>query len=130
MSRIVWIILATMVSLLGPTKSSAQEFKVAKSHYTHSTLPATSDTEATFNCCYSKLVSTPPSAPLSQSVVPASRTLSRSARYDTRQFQHLKAPSLIDSTTAASRYGLYNHKILFVSHARQHYLLRLVRLII
>lgn len=60
----------------------------------------------------------------------AARTLHRTVRTAERYAHNGRVMSAIDSTTAASRYGLYNHRILFVSHARLHYLNRLVRLII
>ncbi|MBQ5737244.1 MAG: hypothetical protein IKY50_03355 [Alistipes sp.] len=64
------------------------------------------------------------------SITPLSRTLPRSLRHSEHQHNTSRVVSAIDSTMAASRYGLYNHKILFVSHARHYYLCRLVRLII
>ncbi len=61
---------------------------------------------------------------------PAVRTLHGMSRSEYRTFAHTKAVSSIDSTTAAHRYGLYNHKILFASYPRIYYLCRLMRLII
>lgn len=60
----------------------------------------------------------------------AVRTLHRTVRTAERCVHNGRVMSAIDSTMSASRYGLYNHRILFVSHARLHYLNRLVRLII
>lgn len=60
----------------------------------------------------------------------AARTLHRTVRTAERCVHNGRVMSAIDSTMSASRYGLYNHRILFVSHARLHYLNRLVRLII
>ena len=54
-------------------------------------------------------------------------SVSRNAERSSHQQRVLTA---IDSTTTATRYGLYNHKMLFVSIARQHYVCRLRRLII
>lgn len=89
-----------------------------------------SDHKEKFSHSYTQLLSPLLTLPLSESVTPATRTITNPLRYQQRQSQSLKTTSLIDGTMTASRYGLYNHKILFVSHARQHYLLRLVRLII
>ena len=64
------------------------------------------------------------------SITPLSRTLPRSLRISERTSTTARAISAIDSTMAASRYGMYNHKILFVSHPRHYYLSRYVRLVI
>ena len=76
------------------------------------------------------LLSTTTTTAQSSSIAPIVRTLPRAARTTERSFAYTGAVSAIDSTTATMRYGLYNHKILFVSLARYHYLCRLVRLII
>lgn len=78
----------------------------------------------------STLLSTTPTSGAAQSITPVVRTLPRGVRGVDNSHSMSRAVSAIDSTTAAARYGLYNHKILFVSYARYHYLYRLVRLII
>ncbi len=70
------------------------------------------------------LFSTITSHASSQSVTPLVRVLPRAVRSVERVFQYSKAVSAIDSSTAAQRYGLYNHRILFVSLARHYYLAR------
>ena len=65
-----------------------------------------------------------------QSITPLSRTLPRALRSTEQSHNISRIVNAIDSTMAATRYGLYNHKILFVSHSRHYYLYRLVRLII
>lgn len=65
-----------------------------------------------------------------QSITPLSRTLPRALRSTEQSHNTSRIVNAIDSTMAATRYGLYNHKILFVSHSRHYYLYRLVRLII
>lgn len=64
----------------------------------------------------------------SHSVAPAMRTMVRGNRNVEPMLRLAAATRSIDSTVAASRQGLYNHKILFVSLARLHYLNRLMRL--
>ena len=61
---------------------------------------------------------------------PEARTLHSVSRNAERTSSHQRVTTAIDSTTTATRYGLYNHKILFVSIARHHYICRLRRLII
>ena len=63
-------------------------------------------------------------------LTPEVRTLHSVSRNAERTSSHQRASTAIDSTTTATRYGLYNHKILFVSIARHHYICRLRRLII
>ena len=86
--------------------------------------------EACFTVSTQPLLSTSTSTITPPSVTPAVRTISRSKLNSERTFQYSKAVSSIDTSTAASRYGLYNHKILFVSLSRIYYLNRLMRLII
>ena len=84
----------------------------------------------TFTTAEAPLLSTTTTTVTPPSVTPAVRTLSRTTITSERSFQYSKAVSAIDSTTAATRYGLYNHKILFEPHSRCYYLNRLMRLII
>lgn len=63
-------------------------------------------------------------------LTPEVRTLHSVSRNAERTSSHQRVSTAIDSTTTATRYGLYNHKILFVSIARHHYICRLRRLII
>ena len=86
--------------------------------------------EATFTAEVHPMLSTTATSGVQHSITPAVRTLHRTMSSAERQSQHIKATGSIDSTTAAARYGLYNHKILFVSIARYHYVCRLRRLII
>lgn len=66
-----------------------------------------------------------------QSTLPAVRTLHRAPRSSERnELSFSTIVRSIDSTTAAYRYGLYNHKILFFAYPRHYYLMQLVRLII
>lgn len=80
-------------------------------------------------------VSTPalfaaPSTPIASNITPLVRTLTHAERTSAHKVEHSRVVGAIDSATAAARYGLYNHKILFVSLSRLHYLNRLMRLII
>lgn len=65
-----------------------------------------------------------------QSVTPVVRTTLRTNNSIERAQQYTRTTAAIDNTTTAARYELYNHKILFVSKARYHYVYRLRRLII
>ncbi|MBP3432698.1 MAG: hypothetical protein J6K40_03095 [Alistipes sp.] len=72
-----------------------------------------------------------PSTGSAQSILPAVRTIHRVPRHSERNELSFSAlVRSIDSTTAAYRYGLYNHKILFFAYPRHYYLMLLVRLII
>lgn len=72
-----------------------------------------------------------PNTGSAQSILPAVRTLHRAPRHTERNELSFSAiVRSIDSTTAAYRYGLYNHKILFFAYPRHYYLMLLVRLII
>lgn len=76
----------------------------------------------------STAIATSTSAP--RTLTPEVRTIHSLTRNVERTSQHQRVSTAIDSTTSATRYGLYNHKMLFVSIARQHYVCRLRRLII
>ena len=76
----------------------------------------------------STAIATNTSAP--RTLTPKVRTIHSLTRNVERTSQHQRVSTAIDSTTTATRYGLYNHKMLFVSIARQHYVCRLRRLII
>ena len=67
---------------------------------------------------------------VSLNLTPAVRTLRGISRHEVRTAAHSKIISAIDNTTTAQRYGLYNHKILFVSLPRIHYLCWMMRYII
>lgn len=86
--------------------------------------------ESRFTASDTPLLSTTTTTVTPPSVTPLARTVARTASTPARLFQHTKAVSAIDSTTAATRYGLYNHKILFCTLSRCYYLYRLRRLII
>lgn len=62
-----------------------------------------------------------------QTVVARTLRTLRTSRLVERFSTEASAVRTIDSTVA-NRYGLYNHKILFVSRARHYYLYRLERL--
>lgn len=70
----------------------------------------------------------PSIAHAAQSVAPVARTMARTTRTAETLLRMVAATKAIDSTTASSRYGMYNHKILFVSLSRLHFLNRLMRL--
>lgn len=56
------------------------------------------------------------------------RTVARTSRPSDTLVRMLMSLRSIDATTTTNRYGLYNHKILFVSHSRFYYLNCLSRL--
>lgn len=120
-----------VVSLLSSiATASATEveasFKCATNSATEHTTPAE---EYVFEESIAPLFVTPTSNG-AQSITPLSRTLPRALRSTEQSHNISRIVNAIDSTMAATRYGLYNHKILFVSHSRHYYLYRLVRLII
>lgn len=90
---------------------------------------STSSRNAEFDEGYEPLVALC-SSTSSSSVAPAVRTLYGASRPSARTSTYTRAVSAIDSTTVSQRYGLFNHKILFTSLPRIHYLCRLMRLII
>ena len=91
---------------------------------------STTHSEHCFTLSEMPIFSLSPSTVTPPSITPVVRTLSRTSPSVERLSQYSKAVRAIDSTMTASRYGLYNHKILFYPHARMYYLNRLVRLII
>lgn len=119
-------ILVAMLALLPSRVGAAECATIGASSSIDATtdeLPETADAPC-FRLASAPLLSTSTTATSSQSVTPLVRTLPRVARSAERAFQHTKAVSSIDSSTAASRYGLYNHRVLFVSLARDYYLAR------
>lgn len=109
---------------------SATEVEVSFRCATNSTTEHTTHAEEQiFEASNASLFVTPTSSS-AQSITPLSRTLPRTLRSTEQSHNISRIVNAIDSTMAATRYGLYNHKILFVSHSRHYYLYRLVRLII
>jgi hypothetical protein len=91
------------------------------------------DTNQDRACSFESTIARQALSPTSQSsegISPVVRTLPRALRSLSRVEVCSAALRSIDSTTAAHRYGLYNHKILFYSHPRHYYLNGLMRLII
>lgn len=78
-----------------------------------------------FDCDDESFVSLVEPSTSSQSVTPAARMLVRTLRSMVRECRYNKAASAIDSSMSTQRYGLYNHRVLFVSLARLYYLNRL-----
>lgn len=129
--RILRIFVALVVMLLLPELVSGTEVCVVVS--CGAELTADSADAADADQVIS--VSTPalfaaPSTPIASNITPLVRTLTHVERTSAHKVEHSKVVGAIDSATAAARYGLYNHKILFVSLSRLHYLNRLMRLII
>lgn len=129
--RILRIFVALVVMLLLPELVSGSEVCVVVS--CGAELTADSADAADADQVIS--VSTPalfaaPSTPIASNITPLVRTLTHAERTSAHKVEHSKVVGAIDSATAAARYGLYNHKILFVSLSRLHYLNRLMRLII
>ena len=130
MMRLCSIALFVVSLLSSIATASATEveasFKCATNSATEHTIPAE---EYVFEESIAPLFVTPTSNG-AQSITPLSRTLPRSLRSTEQSHNISRIVNAIDSTMAATRYGLYNHKILFVSHSRHYYLYRFVRLII
>lgn len=129
--RILRIFVALVVMLLLPELVSGAEVCVVVS--CGAELTADSADAADADQVIS--VSTPalfaaPSTPIASNITPLVRTLTHAERTSAHKVEHSRVVGAIDSATAAARYGLYNHKILFVSLSRLHYLNRLMRLII
>lgn len=129
--RILRIFVALVVMLLLPELVSGAEVCVVVSCGAE----LTADSADTADADQVISVSTPalfaaPSTPIASNITPLVRTLTHAERTSAHKVEHSKVVGAIDSATAAARYGLYNHKILFVSLSRLHYLNRLMRLII
>ena len=129
--RILRIFVALVVMLLLPELVSGVEVCVVVSGGAE----LTADSADAADADQVISVSTPalfaaPSTPIASNVTPLVRTLTHAERTSAHKVEHSKVVGAIDSATAAARYGLYNHKILFVSLSRLHYLNRLMRLII
>lgn len=119
-----------MMFILSFTVSSASEGELLLQRTSNITEEAaTPQTSEISQGSYALLTSTPTSG-AAQSITPIARTLPRSIRSVENSHNLSRAVSAIDSTTAASRYGMYNHKILLAPHPRLYYLSRYVRLII
>lgn len=123
------LILAVVMLLSFSIKLSASSQLQFEAYSHTATLPANDDSTPTFefnrSCSALSL-----SSESSQGISPIVRTLPRTLRTTYRIVQNSAAIRSIDSTTAAHRYGLYNHKILFYAHPRHYYLNGLMRLII
>lgn len=135
MRNILLVLVVSIAALLHPeVVCSAECYDVC----TLSTAPlAASDaesetlpTEPSFTLATQPLLSTTTAQGWSYNLSPVARTLPRTLRMAEREHEFTKATRAIDSTMATTRYGLYNHKILFVAHPRLYYLCRMMRLII
>lgn len=123
--RLVALLIVAFVTLF----SSECRAAVVSEDYTHTT--ATPTDRGTVIAEYNPntiAIATSNSTP--QTITPAVRTIHSVTHNAERTTTHNKASTAIDGTTTTTRYGLYNHKILFVSIARYHYVCRLRRLII
>lgn len=129
--RILRIFVALVVMLLLPELVSGTEVCVVVSCGAELTADSAdaADADQVISLSTPALFAAP-STPISSNITPLVRTLTHAERTSAHKVEHSKVVGAIDSATAAARYGLYNHKILFVSLSRLHYLNRLMRLII
>ena len=102
---IVLMMVATLASVMVEA-SDAMYYDVASATSTPVEEPQFEAIESTM-----PLISPTPGSV--QSIAPIARTLHRTARQSVREELSTFIIRSIDSTTAASRYGVYNHKILF-----------------
>lgn len=123
--RLVALFVVAFATLFGAECRAA----VVSNDY-HHPVATTTDNETVIveHCPNAVAIATNSSTP--QSISPSIRTIPSVVRNAERASHNTKATTAIDATTLAHRYGLYNHKILFVSVARYHYVCRLRRLII
>ena len=129
--RILRIFVALVVMLLLPELVSGAEVCVVVSCGAELTADSAdaADADQVISVSAPALFAAP-STPIASNITPLVRTLTHAERTSAHKVEHSKVVGAIDSATAAARYGLYNHKILFVSLSRLHYLNRLMRLII
>lgn len=130
-SRIICLmtLVVMLFVMLCPTHSSASVIEVYHNHPKRECCDNQSNYPTVSLCSHECVaIATNPSLP--QSITPTLRTIQRTGNTHGRIHQYSRASTAIDSTTSTTRYGLYNHKILFVSIARHHYICRLRRLII
>lgn len=129
--RILRIFVALVVMLLLPELVSGTEVCVVVSCGAELTADSAdaADADQVISLSTPALFAAP-STPIASNITPLVRTLTHAERTSAHKVEHSKVVGAIDSATAAARYGLYNHKILFVSLSRLHYLNRLMRLII
>lgn len=126
--RLMTLIVLLFV-MLCPTQSRASVIEACHNHakreccINHSNYPIIA-------LCSHECVAITTNPSLPQSITPTLRTIQRTNNTLWRTHQYSRISAAIDSTTSATRYGLYNHKILFVSNVRYHYVCRLRRLII
>lgn len=120
---ILLVIVAALTSVVAEASQCIETYDVAKNSATPVEEPCYDATGTAM-----PLIST--STSTSQHIAPTPRTLHRSVRQSVREELSTIVIRSIDSTTSASRYGLYNHKILFFAYPRHYYLMALVRLII
>ena len=122
-------LLITAFMTLLTTESQAAVWEQTRDYdVTHTTPTEHKETTLVANENNSAAIITNGSTP--RLLTPEVRTINSPSRNAERTSAHQKVTTAIDSTTTATRYGLYNHKILFVSIARHHYICRLRRLII
>lgn len=129
--RDIYLIAAALIVSLCATY--AQDGYLCNSHLKAATpiaeIPSESH-ETQLSQSISTLLTSTTTTGATPTISPIARTLPRSIRSTEHKYYSSRVVSAIDNTTAATLYGLYNHKILFTSHARQYYLYRFVRLII
>lgn len=122
------VILSMLFVMLCPMQSSAY---VIEEYHTHT--KQCCDNHSNYpivTLCSHEYVAIATNPQLPQTLTPALRTIQRTGNTTGRTQEYSRISAAIDSTTSATRYGLYNHKILFVSNVRYHYVCRLRRLII
>ena len=126
--RIVTILVMLLV-ILCPTRSSASVIEPYHSHDKHGCCDNHNNVPIVTLCCH-EFVAIATNTSLPQSITPSLRTIQRTGNTIGRIHNYARTSTAIDNATSATRYGLYNHKILFVSNVRYHYVCRLRRLII
>lgn len=122
-------LLVMLFVMLCPTHSSASVIEVYHNHAKHECCDNHCNAPIVSLCSHES-VAIATNSSLPQSITPTLRTIQRTNNHLGRTHQYSRVSAAIDSTTSATRYGLYNHKILFVSNVRYHYICRLRRLII
>ena len=122
--RLVALLIVAFVTL------SSAECRATDVSYDSNHNTTTTNNSAIITECNPNTVAITTNNSTPQTITPAVRTIHSVTHTAERTTTHHKVSASIDGTTTATRYGLYNHKILFVSIARYHYVCRLRRLII
>lgn len=127
--RLAMALIAAILLSLGMTDVSAAEHVELGCELTQSTdaLPSDEPT-STIEQWHSSTPILPSEVSHSGHIVAPVRTVARTSRSSDSLLRLSMAVRSIDATTTTNRYGLYNHKILFVSHSRFYYLNCLSRL--